>query len=106
MATFNGAEGEMINPETAKRWVENYQRREPAGVKAEYFGGDKIKELLSQEGCVGLRIYYANDDYEGWRMILVGVDKDGRNLGPIAGDGKGMLLDGGLPCPPFCPPKE
>lgn len=105
MATFSGTEGEMIDPETAKRWVSNYEKKEPYGVKAEFFGGERIKEILGQPDCVGIRIYYANDDYEGWRMILVGVDKDGKNLGPIGGGGQGLLLDQGVPCPPFCPPK-
>jgi hypothetical protein len=104
MAMFKGSEGEQIDPVTANRWISNYQNQEPFGVKAEFFGKGPMTELLNQSTAVaGFRIYYAKDDYEGWRLILVAVDGEGNNLGPIAGGKTGMLLQDGLPCPPFCP---
>lgn len=104
MAMFTGNEGEWIDPVTAQRWVGNYQNQEPFAVKAEFYGKATMMQLLNQSNQVaGFRVYYAKDDYEGWRLIFVAVDYDGRNLGPIAGGGPGLLLDTGLPCPPWCP---
>lgn len=101
---FTGNEGEEIDPVTANRWIDNYEKQEPFTVKAEFFGKGPMVRLLTQSDDVaGLRIYYAKDDYDGWRLILVAVDKEGNNLGPIAGGSKGMLLDTGMPCPPYCP---
>lgn len=101
---FDGKEGAFIDGETAQRWIDNYQTAEPNGVKAEFFGKEKLQQLLTAN-AMGIRVYYSKDDNEGWRFILVAADRDGRNLGPVVGGGTGMLLEGGLPCPPYCPPQ-
>lgn len=102
---YDGTEGSFLDPETAQRWIARYQDQEPFGIKAELFGKEKMMEILNQPEAIAFRVYYAKDDNEGWRLIFVGVDKDGRNLGPIAGgNAAGLLLERGVPCPPYCPP--
>lgn len=101
---FNGTEGEWLDPATAQRWINNYENAEPFATKALFYGKEPMTTLLNQNPqVVGFRVYYAKDDYEGWRLIFVAVDADGNNLGPVSGGGQGLLMDGGIPCPPWCP---
>jgi hypothetical protein len=97
-------------------------------TKAYFFGKDKIQELLNcHEDIVGIRIYYGKDvDGDGIddkKMVLYAVNKEGKNVPykrpkpQIAGLSfstpdpattgdpvdDGGALDGGLPCPNFCP---
>lgn len=62
----------------------------------EAFLGPQVQALLSQAGCVGVRIYKGFDKESMDSLILVGVDGDGNDMV------KGLLLDAGLRCPPFC----
>lgn len=60
------------------------------------FNAKAVVELLAQPGCVGLRYYKGRNKAGEDSMILVGVDAKGNDMVD------GMLLDGILPCPPFC----
>ncbi|MBA3900352.1 MAG: hypothetical protein H0X62_09115, partial [Bacteroidetes bacterium] len=45
---FNGTEGEFIPLNDAAALTSNYRAENPNGLKGIYFGGDKIKSILSQ----------------------------------------------------------
>ncbi len=63
-----------------------------------------IDELLSPEGCIGLRIYPAMDANNQFALLLVAVDEQGDD---ILGDGGtslvpgGRFIDEGQTCPPY-----
>jgi len=61
------------------------------------FNAKPVLELLTQPGCVGLRIYKGRDEAGEDSMVLVGVDTDGNDMT------KGVLLNLSFPCPPYCP---
>ena len=104
--------------------IKRYQRYcGPGGEKGGYFWADPVRKLLAQPGVVGLRYYHGTDEKGGYHIILVGVDKDGKDIvrravsapTPTKGGGKvakAMMAEGGgdeilenhWPCPPFCPP--
>lgn len=108
-AMFNGSEGDPIDLETAKRWAANYRAtlKNPDDVQAHYFGFEIIQQILTQSGCVGMRIYYAIDENGEKKLLLVGVDSKGENLLPLEGgkttDGGGTIADFSFPCPSTCP---
>ncbi|MCE9601438.1 MAG: hypothetical protein K8S21_04380 [Gemmatimonadetes bacterium] len=60
------------------------------------FNGKPVMELLSQPGCVGLRIYRGRAAGGESSLILVGVDAKGNDMT------EGVVLDGHFPCPPYC----
>lgn len=103
---FTGNEGEMIDPATAQKWIDNYQKNlAPGGVKAEFFGFRKLSELVGQGDAIGIRIYYAKGDNGESKLILVAVTQQEANIARIdGGKATGMVLDNGAPCPPYCPP--
>lgn len=91
-----GTEGGAISKETAERWINRYRNSVPKGVvTAHLFGRQIIDQVLAQQGCVGVRIYYATDDNGAKQLVVYGVN----NLG----DGiEQVIADQGIPCPPYC----
>lgn len=94
---YTGHENHSISLADAIRFTKNYRDTMPAGsLLAEYFGKDAIQSILSQSGCVGLRIYNGKNDAGSVVFVLVGVDSRGQDLT------SGPLGEWGFPCPPFC----
>ncbi|MBX2969804.1 MAG: hypothetical protein KF803_10580 [Cyclobacteriaceae bacterium] len=103
---FDGKEGDAIDFAVARKWVNNYQEKNASGNKAHFFGYEILKEILSLEGCVGIRMYYALDDAGGRQIILVGVDEKGNNIVPNENGRtaeEGITADASYPCPTHCP---
>jgi hypothetical protein len=97
---------------------DNYKKKhgkEKNFLSSMLFDKDIVLTLLNEKGCEGLRVYNALDDEGKEHFILVGTDAKGNNLLPdsdddtplsmsrTASDNGAMLLDNGMPCPPFCP---
>lgn len=101
---FTGDEGKMIDPQVAQKWIDNYQKE--AGkdaIHAEFFGFRRLSELIGQGNAIGVRVYYAKDDDGVQKLIVVAVSPDESNIAKVGGSGvSGLVLDHGIPCPPFC----
>lgn len=98
---FNGSEGAYIERPQASQSINNYISspcfKENKEVKGHFFGRDKILELLSQQGSMGLRIYYGKDASSNPMLIVVAADANGDDI--LDGD---RILDFSLPCPTHC----
>lgn len=81
--------------------------------KSQTFDAIQINELLEQEGCIGLRIYFGmydetsapTTDLEGKIVfVLCGVDEEGNdlNLATTASEAGQIILEDGIICPPIC----
>jgi hypothetical protein len=105
---FTGQESDAISLETAKNWTEAHQASGQEGPRAHFFGSAIIKQILSQEGCVGIRAYYSLDESGTKQLILVGVTADGNNMLPsslqLNPDDPNTIADASWPCPTYCPP--
>jgi hypothetical protein len=93
---FTGNEAEKFPLDTAAEWTANYRKKNPNGIKAHFFGMNIINDILAQDGCVGIRCYYALDEKGVQQMIMVGADKDENDLY------NGIIAEVSLPCPPYC----
>lgn len=103
---FNGSEGAKIDLKKAARWTKRYRDENPKEVKGHFYGCDKLYALLQENGCKGIRIYYAIDDDGNKKLVLAGAKSDRNNILPSTdgkGDGDDFLLDDGLGCPDYCP---
>jgi hypothetical protein len=104
--TFNSEIGDPIDLETARQWAGNYRDKNPDGTRGHFFGSEIIQQILSESGCVGIRIYYAFDEKGEKKLLIVGVDGEGNNLLPLDGaalDGGGnTIADYSFPCPTYC----
>ena len=74
-----------------------YRASNPNKTKAHLIGMNRIHEILDQEGCEGIRIYYGLNDEGDQELVLVGVDRLGDDME------KGVIMDKLLPCPSYCP---
>ena len=98
MTSFNGDEGEFITTQEAKDMIDRYLKNKPEGtVKAIFLGKNKIDQILSQSGCVGLRVYLGLDENGAQQLIMVGADTN------MDDQTSGLVLDRGQPCPFDCP---
>ncbi len=95
--SFNGNEGEFITlkegSEMTKRYRNTIQTGEVIGV---FMGQEKIKQILAQNECVGIRFYFGIDDEGVQNLVLVGADADENDLS------EGLIADQLKKCPPKC----
>ena len=80
----------------------------------ETFDRAAFDQLLAQEGCVGIRIYYGMDEESNVKLVAVGVDENDQdilkansNINQIKSaetDEPVFALSDGLRCPPYCTP--
>ena len=95
---FKKNEDHSITLDEAGKLTRNHQNK--AGkdaIKAEFFGKEVIQNIIIQENCVGIRVYYGQKDNGTPAVVLVGADANGNDLT------QGIIAEKGLPCPPFCP---
>lgn len=93
---FNGSEGEQITLPEAQALTSNYQQNNPNQTIAIFMGKDLIHDILDQEGCMGVRMYYGEEDDGTQRLVLVGANSDKDDMTD------GVIADRGSSCPPQC----
>ena len=96
---FTGLEDHTIEMTEASRLTTNFRRSAGKGaIKGGVFGRAALEQVLGQEGVVGVRYYYAQENNGRPVMVIVGVDEQGRDLV------EGVVCERSMPCPPFCGP--
>jgi hypothetical protein len=106
--TFSGSEGGAITLETANRWTANYRGENAGDTEAHFFGNEIIKQILAEEGAVGIRMYYALDDNGRKQILLVGTNAKGEDLLPSSSSNAktegdtNIIADMSYPCPGYC----
>lgn len=95
---FTGNENHGITLAEASQLTANYRNSHPgmSTVKGFYYGKQAIEGILTQDGCVGIRIYYAQNIDGTPTMVITGVDKDENDMFD------GQLAEFGTPCPNHC----
>ena len=68
----------------------------------ESFDRDVFDTVLSQTGCVGLRIYYGMTEDNRLHAIVVGFDENDEDMLP--GTQEFNIIEEGKRCPQECPP--
>jgi hypothetical protein len=98
---FTGKENHQIDLVKALKLIKNHETNSnEQKMKGGYIGRDAIEKVLAQQGCTGIRYYYAQNDDGTPTIVIFGVDVKGTDIQT------GVLLDVVWPCPPFCgPPK-
>ena len=94
---FDGNEASPIDLKLAAEWTANYRKKSPKGVTLGHFFGKKIlNDILNQPDCMGIRVYYAEDDNGQKQLIMVGAKADENDMVD------GVIADLSRPCPPTC----
>ena len=92
---FDGTEGGEITLQTAVDMCAEYRRLNSGATKAHFFGKDILNDILDQEGCVGIRMYYGIDSDDQKQLVLVGVDSDEKDMTALVADLSKL-------CPTYC----
>ncbi|GAB5417054.1 MAG: hypothetical protein Crog4KO_19200 [Crocinitomicaceae bacterium] len=92
---FNGKEGGAISIEQGADMTARYRDDNPGDIKGHFYGKDILKQLLNQEGAMGIRIYYGIDENGKKELVLVSADAD-------ENDNLDLVVDLSQPCPPDC----
>lgn len=97
---FTGKENHSITLAEARHFVGNFrQDKEEDVIKGGYFSREIYEKILSQEGCVGIRNYFAVAINDTPTIVMVGVDSRGNDqINGVVGDD--MLL-----CPRYSGPE-
>ena len=108
---YDGSDSGPIDLALANSWIQNFQGKVSSRdeIRSHYFGRNVIDNILSQQDCRGIRIYYALKDTGEKVLIISGVDSHGNTLMPSSQTvtaGENILADYSWPCPNFCPPAE
>ncbi len=94
--SFTGREDHSITLATAGDWTRNYRTANSGATKGHFFGRDAIESILAQEGCVGIRIYYALDGSGVKQLIINGALANENDLY------NGVLAERSITCPTHC----
>lgn len=95
--SFNGNEGSVVTLKQASDWTTEYRSTiSPGDTIAQFYGRDKIEQILDQEGCMGIRIYHGIDEDGKRILILVGADRNEDDMET------GVIVEKGNSCPPYC----
>lgn len=92
---FDGTEGGEITLSSGAAMTEEFRLRNPNEIKAHFFGKDIINEILNQEGCMGIRLYYGLDEDGENQLVMVGADSDENDM-------TDLVADLSHPCPNAC----
>lgn len=89
---FTGKENHSITIAEARHFVWNFRKdKEEDVIKGGYFSREIYEKILSQEGCVGIRYYFAVAISGTPTIVMVGVDSRGNDqINGVVGDD--MLL--------------
>ena len=92
---FDGTEGGQIPLNDASLMTSNYRHNNPTSIKGRFFGKDILNRILEQEGCVGIRVYFGQDEDGNNQLVLVGADSDENDM-------LDLVADMSFPCPNAC----
>ena len=81
----------------ARDLISRYKRAHPGNISASAFTRVAFDRILAQDGCCGIRAYYAQKPNGQITLVMVGVDAYGNDMD------EGELAEEAYPCPPFCP---
>jgi hypothetical protein len=94
---FDGKEGEQISLSEGAAMTANYRNSDGAsGAKAHFIGKDILNSILSQTGCMGIRVYYGIDDSGNKELVFVGANAQQNDMT------SGIIAERIKPCPPYC----
>lgn len=95
LMAFDGSEGGEITLSQGAALTAKYRDYNPGEVKGHFFGKDILLEILRQEGCMGIRMYYGIGEDGDKELVLVGADASENDM-------TSLVADLSLPCPGVC----
>jgi len=96
---FNGTEGDPITLTVGGTMTARFRSNYPTLTKGCFFGKDLLNQILNQYGCKGIRMYFAQDEYNVLQLVIVGANDLEDDMCDLVGDVSVL-------CPPRCGKKN
>lgn len=96
---FNGTEGDAITLAAGAVMTARFRTNYPNQARARFFGRDLLLQILNQQGCKGIRFYFAQDSNNVMELVIVGADANENDMCDLIGDLS-------YPCPSYCGTKN
>lgn len=93
---FDGNEGTVISKATASAMNAAWRANHKNEIKGVFYGKNKLKDILDQTDCMGIRVYFSELPTGAMTAVLVGVKADESDME------NGIILDYGKGCPTNC----
>lgn len=94
--SFTGNEVHSISLTAAASLTANYRANHPGDVQGFYYGKTDILAILAQSDCIGIRIYFGEDEGGDPKLVICGVLANEDDID------QGLLAEFGTACPPSC----
>lgn len=92
--SFDGSEGSQISLSTGSNYTSNYRKNNPGSIKGTFMGKDVLQQILDQEGCMGIRVYYGESNDGDKKLVFVGADANEDDM-------TDLVADDGMDSPPY-----
>ena len=94
---FPGAEKHETPLADAKRFIQSHRKNpQVPNINGGSFHRGIFDKILAQEGCEGIRFYFATTDDGTSTLVGVGITAAGTDMTD------GTIAESTHPCPPFC----
>lgn len=93
---FNGTEGGAITITDGAALTAEHRLKNPTALKARFFGKDILNQILAQDGCMGIRFYFGQNEDGVRELVICGADE-------FEDDILDLVADLSRPCPSDCP---
>ena len=95
--SINQNSGQIIPLPEAQEYVQEYRNRFPENIKAFFVGIEKVNDIISQDNCIGIRMYNGFDTKKNKaNLVLVGVDTNHKDMTD------GIIVERLVTCPHTC----
>lgn len=92
---FNGSEGSFIEMGEGAKMTAAYREAQPGDNLCIFFGSEMLRELMEQDGAMGLRFYFAHSEGGKMALVTVAANAAGQDMLDRVGDA-------GIACPDKC----
>lgn len=100
-----------VTLEQAQKWIANWkndQKMKRSSVTAYFIPHQDITDIQKEKGWINYRAYNAITDEGEFKLLIVGVDKDGNDMvnypksGALENAQDDYVYDLTRPCPSYC----
>jgi len=92
---FDGTEGRAITLAEGAALTKKHRLSNPTALKGRFFGKEILKQILDQDGCVGIRFYFGEDAEGDRQLVICGANQSEDDI-------LDLIADVSAPCPNKC----
>lgn len=93
---FNGSEGGSITIQQGAQLTSKFKLKHPNAIKGRFFGKEILEQILAQNGCMGIRMYFGlGQGQNEMQLVIVGADANENDM-------LDLIADLSVPCPATC----